>query len=83
MRSVRFRKDEEQKHYRYKMEWGGAQKENMNSEENTGTYRVEMRKSKKSETKVKRELKRVRDGQRRSNICKIAFPLKKKNQNGE
>lgn len=48
-----FRKDEEQKHYRYKMEWGGAQKENMDSEENTGTYRVEMRKSKKSETKVK------------------------------
>lgn len=65
------------------MEWGGAQKENTDSEENTGTYRVEMRKSKKSETKVKRELKRVRDGQRRSNICKIAFRLKKKTQNGE
>lgn len=46
MQSVRIQERRRAKNYRYKMEWGGAQKENMDSEENTGTYRVEMRKSK-------------------------------------
>lgn len=77
MRSVRIQERRRAKNYRYKMEWGGAQKENMDSEENRNIQ------SRNEEIKVKRELKRIRDGQRRSNICKIAFPLKKKNQNGK
>lgn len=60
------------------MKWEGAQKENIDSEENTGRQRVEMRKSEENETKVKIELKRIRDGQRKSSVCKTEFHLWKK-----
>lgn len=64
------------------MKWEGA-KWRIDDEENTG---AQSRKEeiKENETKVRKGLKRIREsGQRRSNICKIEFPSKTKNQNSE